>query len=464
MGAILATRTPTPASPLPLGVTLRAIDGERMISATTMSHDYYSSHGFTNAVGKGWDDPDYFSIAVWSGPINDTSDTSRLADLAINTMAAIGPSFMDASTFSRLAASGVSFIAETDEQAEVLLSSSAAYWVGNITQDEATTFAAGVSNYLSTLANARQDGRWWWYNGNWFFFNPLSHPEQPGGLDPYEAAVALSTTVATPNATTRHIDHASTDLYWLAGGKASTGFVLGAGQDLYGLASDMTSDEAARACHYGDMVDFMRVVQSSHFPAPIGNFIENGGPYFEDTTAATYISPAELNAAMWSSIIHGARWLVYFNHTFAGPAAVPDISVDNFGLAYFQTIQSGESISIYNQAKATNQLIASLAVVINSPFALGYVTVSPPGVVISSSAADSGFDVMAKWYNNKFYIFAMPRYSRSTTNQTATFTIKNTGTSQVTVINESRTISVTAGTTFTDTFATGSTVHIYRVD
>jgi hypothetical protein len=74
------------------------------------------------------------------------------------------------------------------------------------------------------------------------------------------------------------------------------------------------------------------------------------------------------------------------------------------------------------------------------------------------------FDVMAKWYNKKFYIFAMPRYSESPTDQTATFTIVNTGANAVTVINESRTINITnGGTQFADMFADGNTVHIYEV-
>ena len=59
----------------------------------------------------------------------------------------------------------------------------------------------------------------------------------------------------------------------------------------------------------------------------------------------------------------------------------------------------------------------------------------------------------------------MPRWSKTLSNQTATFTIKNTGSTRVTVVNENRTIPVTdSGTKFADTFATANTVHIYRVD
>jgi hypothetical protein len=94
--------------------------------------------------------------------------------------------------------------------------------------------------------------------------------------------------------------------------------------------------------------------------------------------------------------------------------------------------------------------------------------VSPAPV---SQSDFNGFDAMTKYYNrgsladNRFYIFAMPRWSKTLSNQTATFTIKNTGATQVTVMNENRTIPVTnSGTRFVDTFATANTVHIYRIE
>src|SRR5262245_28561058 len=456
-GSLTSYRFPS-AEFFPQGVTLQAIDG----GAT-----YYASNGFTYAANAGWDDPNYFPIGAWLAPIDSDADGDRLNDLGINTIAGIGPSFMDANTFARIASHDLNLLAYDNDIAAADLPNNAAYWIANVLLDEATTFA-DISASISTIANAKQDNRWWWYNGNWFFFETIA--TFGGGLTPHEASAALATTVATPNATLRHIDLASTDCYWFAGAKVtSPNFVLGAGGNLYNLAGAMTLDQAARACRYGDLVDFMRATQTT-YPAPIGQFIENGGPYAENTTGASYITPAEMNAAVWSSIMHGARWICYFNHSFGGPAATPDISTDNFGLSYFQTIQSGETISIYDQAKATNALIAQLATVINSPTVTGFATVSPPAVVISASVAYSGFDLMVKYNNrgiapdNRFYIFAMPRYSRTTTNQTATFTIANTGATRVIAVNEGRAIPITGGgTTFTDNFATGNTVHIYRV-
>src|SRR5208337_1957688 len=53
--------------------------------------------------------------------------------------------------------------------------------------------------------------------------------------------------------------------------------------------------------------------------------------------------------------------------------------------------------------------------------------------------------------------------SETQTNIPATFTLADKNATSVTVIGENRTIAVTNGV-FTDTFATGATVHIYEVN
>src|SRR5262249_55195648 len=61
------------------------------------------------------------------------------------------------------------------------------------------------------------------------------------------------------------------------------------------------------------------------------------------------------------------------------------------------------------------------------------------------------------------YIFAATRESETATNIPATFTIADHNATSITVVNENRTIPVINGV-FTDTFATGATVHIYQVN
>ena len=53
---------------------------------------------------------------------------------------------------------------------------------------------------------------------------------------------------------------------------------------------------------------------------PIWSFVEVGWPFTE--TAAQgggLLLPEEIKAAVWHSIIAGARGIIYFNHSFGGP-------------------------------------------------------------------------------------------------------------------------------------------------
>jgi Bacterial Ig-like domain/Protein of unknown function (DUF642) len=432
---------------LPPGVTLQQIDG---------GPTYFADHGFTYAVNMGWDDPNFFSIGVWNGTMRVPSDATRWADLGLNTMVGLGPRPILPGDFTLMQDNGISYISAGPEF-QSASPSNMPNWVGNISADEPSTFADGVSTPISTSPNAAQDHRFWYMNNNWYFVTT-----QFGGLSPVKSSVdVLDSLVATPNGTQRHIDLSSTDLYWFAGAKAGIPWILQAGGVyLDNLGRDMTIDEAARGSNYGDMVDNFRVLQAGHFPAPIPQFIETGGPYTEDTTGALYITPPELNWAVWSSLIHGAREIIYFNHSFGGPAQ----SFDNLAQTYYQTVQSGQTVSIYDQVKATDAEIHQLAPELNSPFAMNYVTVDGPHYTFGTADHTlGGLEVMAKDYNGQFYIFADTRDSETQHNIPATFTIADLNATSVTVVNENRTIPVTNGV-FTDTFANAWTVHIYQVN
>jgi hypothetical protein len=422
---------------LPQGVTLQQIDG---------GPTYYADHGFTYAVNAGWDNPSFFPIGLWVAPMVSQSDANRWLDLCINTAFTVTGN----SNLSLLRSNGISLLGTVEE-----FNSGADY--GSETVGLLGTDENWLSSYklVGSTANSVQDHRFWWLQSDWHISAGRAINTAPvDGTMSMSQIMALA--MPTPNGTTRHFEVMSADIYWEISAHESThgvGDILSIGGQIYRLGRNMTSDEALRPAHYGDQVDLYRSFQST-YTGPILQFVENGEPGNAGSDL-DYITPSEMNAAVWASIIHGARGIIYFNHTFCGSHQ----SHDNLARPFYRTVQPGQTISIYNQVKTTNALVRSLAPVINSPFAVGYVFVSP-------AATDfTGFDVMAKWYNNsQFYIFAMPRYSESLTNQTATFTIKNTGATQVSVVNENRTIPLTnGGTQFADTFATGTTVHIYRV-
>lgn len=141
---------------------------------------------------------------------------------------------------------------------------------------------------------------------------------------------------------------------------------------------------------------------------------------------------------------------------------------------------------LYDQHKATNAMIATMAPVINSPNAKAYATTSntryafeTPPPQTSAFGKLTGIDYVVKYYTggtyttsgfgvagesitNGFYIFATTANTELQTNSSVTFTVPSV--SSVTVINEARSIVPSSGTTFVDSFKNAWTTHIYRVN
>ena len=431
-------------------VTLQPIDG---------GSNYYAVHGFTYAANAGWDSPNFFPIGPWEAPIFDQNDVNTYRALNWNTFFNI-----TANTNLSLARSNGFWIIQN--AADGILPGTGAETVGLLSADE--NLIASV-NSVETTANSIQDGRFWWLQNPWPALVPNVSIDslQPLTGSDYTMAQIMSQQWPTPNGTTRNFNVVSADLYWFSGSK--DGGVLAEGGQIYGLPGPMTVAQGARGSNYGDMIDIERSYMTSD-PGPIFSFIEVGEPGNSPTaTAADYITPPELNWAVWSSLIHGARGIIYFNDTFSGPAqASNDVET-----TYYQTVQPGQTVSIYTQIQNTDALIQQLAPVINSPFALNYVTIKdddPQDAGLPDYSFGSGIDltqggleVMAKDDNGQFYIFADTRDSETETNIAATFTIADPNATSVTVVGENRTIPVVNGV-FTDTFATAATVHIYEVN
>ena len=66
--------------------------------------------------------------------------------------------------------------------------------------------------------------------------------------------------------------------------------------------------------------DRVRALVSPARSRPIWNFIEVGHPFTEND--APTINGPQIRAAVWHSIIAGARGILYFNHNFGGAAPV----------------------------------------------------------------------------------------------------------------------------------------------
>ena len=139
---------------------------------------------------------------------------------------------------------------------------------------------------------------------------------------------------------------------------------------------------------------------------------------------------------MWHSIIAGARGIIYFNHSFGGPDQTQ------------HALREPAYAPVRASVKSTNDLIRQLAPVLNAPFAEGFV------------GASQSVRTMAKKYDGKFYVFAG---STENVSSTPTFSLLGVESGIAEVIGESREVSISKGQ-FSDSFADGNAIHIYRID
>jgi hypothetical protein len=232
----------------------------------------------------------------------------------------------------------------------------------------------------------------------------------------------------------RFQDVVSADNYWFTDPNicrsSEGGRLLAAGR------RNLAYGECRRASNYGTTVERMRSLVERRGSKPVWAFVELGHPFTEDS--APTIKPTEMTAAVWSSIIHGARGIIYFAHSFGGRCQSQDVLQEQCGTALRAAVAE------------TNRRITFLAPVLNSPFVENY------------ARSSGSIDAMVKWFDGHFYLFAG---SRATTNhpQRSSFKVACGHAARATVLFEHRSVPVTRGR-FRDTFATPNSVHIYEID
>jgi hypothetical protein len=224
----------------------------------------------------------------------------------------------------------------------------------------------------------------------------------------------------------------SNDIYWFTDPNVSN---IAEGGRLLNNGRPLTLAQTRRASNYGLTVDRMRFLAKGK--RPIWNFVEVGWP--SSATAAQgsrAIQPDEVRAAVWHSIIAGARGIIYFNHSFGGPNPTQ------------HCLREPAYAAVRATVKSTNQLILQLAPVLNAPFDDGFVTVN------------STVRAMAKYYRGEHYVFAG---SKENVASTGAFTLVGKTNGTAAVIGENRTIPISNGQ-FSDSFVDGNAIHIYRID
>jgi hypothetical protein len=218
----------------------------------------------------------------------------------------------------------------------------------------------------------------------------------------------------------RYQDIVSDDIYWMTdpNERSTPG---------YGLPAS-----------YGKTVDRMRFLDGMDGQRkPIWNFVETGWPFTESAAAGgRAILPAELRAAVWHSLIAGARGIIYFQHSFGGPHT-----------GDHHTIRSN-SEGTRAAVVAVDAQVKSLAQVLNSPTVTSGVTTGGP------------IRAMVKWDGTNFYVFA----GSTGISGTGNVSIPCVGNATATILGESGGSRPVTNGAFTDSFADKNAVHIYRID
>jgi hypothetical protein len=458
--------SPPPVPPLlPPGVSLQQIDG---------GPTYYADNGFTNAAtpssvtGLSWDSPAFFPV-IDDFSFYPSNSTSTFASLGLNTSVRCTAGGGSDTDMSVLRAAGIWAILDAEN---TNFGSETVGW--HIEEPDGWNLDAGSIVPQAQAFGAFNAHRLLQPSFTWNQFVFGGWADCPCGSS-MENAMHCNISTAAGN---RTLSTPSDDVYFFAGSTSTNAFgVPYAGANMYGVYPPvLTADQMARGSNYGDMVDQMRTTWLMPPYAPSAPYIETEDGLVSDT-GARRILPPEFNWAVWSTIIHGARMVYYFGTT------------SNFGsgstFGFNTTLQSGQSVTMFQQGQATNTQIANLARIINAPFALGYATMSPGGYMFPTPhlVLDNGLEICAKYYTgggftnstgtfgNGFYILSDVRGSETQTNISATFTVVSNYAGAVPVIKNlggpsqsSGTVTATTGggrSVFTDTFATAYDVHVY---
>ena len=231
------------------------------------------------------------------------------------------------------------------------------------------------------------------------------------------------------------VDTVIDDQFWYSNVAEEIG-VPSQGGALLNYGQQMTNDEVHRASNYGAVVARLRALDATDGKRiPVWNFVEVGHPFAP--AGWPTITPAQMNAAVWHSIIAGARGITYFNHSFGGHCPTQHILRDP---CYAQ---------MRTAVTATNARITRLAPVLNDSVAEGFL-----GVPAEVKA-------VAKYHDGDYYVIAGAS-GIGNGPQPVRMTIR-CGDTTATVLDEDRTVQVRDGM-LVDAFENTEAVHIYHID
>lgn len=366
-------------------------------------------------------DPNFFPIGVWYESVLTQNDVNLDKQAGLNT-----------------------YVVLTENSDASLIRNNGMYsFVGGLSGQG----SENVANSITDEADMNYSAGWdkWSGTEGWNTCIPI---QDQGGKCGYTVMQQLSQKAATPG-TPGYANYGKGVAMWEDDAEASpfiNQFQQIVSDDMYfytdpnlcsGESSTwlgIPSNQCRRAANYGLTMDTLRRIDGMDGKRqPIYAFVEDGHPFGESD--APTITGNQLAGAVFSSLIHEARGIIYFNHDFGGPCISQHVLRDSCGAAIRPSVIE------------TNQRIKQLAPVLNTQ---SY-----------EYSFNPNLDTMLKEYNGSYYIFAMQKR----TQDSGTYAFKlpdGMKASRIETMFENRTVPVN-GNTFSDSFAAEYSYHVYKV-
>ena len=377
---------------------------------------YYGK--FTNGLPT---EPSYFPIGLWLEAIPaGQADIDRDKDAGINLY--VGIADPENANLALLRSNAMYAIIQENERTRFSgIGSETVGWVVGDEVDMAHGPSRGYEHLINTLTKLPNDLRLRYSNYGKGVMFWQTDQEAQRFVNEFQQVV-------------------SNDMYWFTDPHACRGRsrVQSVLNKLFNRPAALPDRVCRLAANYGSTVERMRLLDGMDGRRmPIWNFVEVGWPFTETAAqGGRMIVPGEVRAAVWHSLIAGARGIVYFNHSFGGPCPS------------HHALREPCYTNVRATVKSVNEQIKALASVLNSP------TVSSHFLVSASVKA------MMKWDGNNFYVFAGSARNEAST---SSFSLSCIGSAAAVVIGEDRTIPVIGGT-WEDSFPNGNAIHIYRIE
>ncbi|AXB46724.1 hypothetical protein A4R43_33325 [Amycolatopsis albispora] len=413
---MLVTLACAPAAPVSTGSTSRLPAPVTFASVPWEGGpSYYSA--FDKAAA--WTDPSFFPIGVWFESVLAPKDTEIDKAAGINTyfeltanssLPLVREAGMHALPSGPNAEAGPETVGWTlTDEPDMWAGPGHGTWTGN-SPGQGEVCVGGPCGYTvlkSLLDKLPPDGRLRYANfGKGVMFWETDEQARPFVND-YTTAV-------------------SADLYWYTDPNICT-------SPSEGPAIGVPPSQCRVASNYGRTMDRMRSLdQADGELQPIYALIETGHPFTEADSPT--ITGEQLAGAVFNSLIHEARGIIYFNHNFGGECISQHVLRDACGAAIRPAVTE------------VNRRITELAPVLNTQS------------LVHRFSPD--LDTMFKRHDGATYIFAMPGQGSAPGAHTLTLPAGLGG--EATVLFENRSIPVVNGT-LTDTFTAEHSYHVYKI-